>query len=211
VARVLTVAAAVLIAGSTVGVGTPRGDTSPVPAATRAAAQSLESKVRSLQAPQPRAGGAASPVVITENEVNSWLQVRGPEIFPTGVREPVVRVQPEHVTGAANVNFEQFSRTYGNPNDWGPKVLAAMFNGTQKVTATAKVISEKGQAKVDIESVTVGTTKLPSWLIEFVLQNYIQPRYKFDLSKPIPLPEHVSQLVLGTGQAIFLRSPVKTP
>lgn len=196
-------------AGLRVSASGPRGDTPPLPAATRAAAQSLENKIRSLQAPDPRAGSSNSPVVITENEVNSYLQVHGPEFFPVGVREPGVRMQPEHVTGAATVNFEEFSRTYANPNDWGPKVLAAMFNGTQKVTATAKVVSANGAAKVDIESVTVGSTKLPSWLIEFVLQNYVQPRYKLDLSKPIRLPEHVSQLVLGTGQAIFLRNPVK--
>jgi len=208
------VTAAAAMAGLVAALGAargPRGDTSPLPAATRAAAQSLENKVRSLEAPDPRAGSPASPVVITENEVNAYLQVHGPEFLPAGVREPSARLQPEHVTGAATVNFDEFSRTYGNPNDWGPKVLASMFNGSQKVTVTAKVVSQNGEAKVDIESVTVGSTKLPSWLIEFVLQNYIQPRYKVDLSKPIRLPEHVSQLVLGTGQAIFLRTPAKTP
>ncbi len=184
-------------------------DTAPRPDATQAAAQALEKKLQALQRDGPQSAKSSAPIIITENEANSYLQVHGPEFLPPGVRDPGVRIQPGHVVGFADVDFAEFSRAYSSPNDWGPRVMAAMFKGTQRVITDGKVESEKGQAKVQIESVKVGTMNVPGWLVDYVIENYLQPRYKFDLSKPIPLPDHVTQIVLGTGQAIFLRSADK--
>jgi hypothetical protein len=175
----------------------------------QAAAQALEAKLRVLQTMDAPPADSYPPITITEYEANSYLKIHGGEFLPAGVHDPRVRFVPEHVTGFADVDFGEFSRIYSNPQDWGPKVLAAMFKGTQRVTATGKLQSENGQAKVQIESVTVGSMTVPSWLVDFVVQNYLQPRYKFDLSKPIPLPDHVTQIVVGSGRAIFLRSPNK--
>jgi hypothetical protein len=177
----------------------------------QAAAQALDAKLRTLQTKDARPAASYPPIIITEYEANSYLKIHGGEFLPAGVHDPGVRFVPEHVTGFADVDFGEFSRIYSNPQDWGPKVLAAMFKGTQRVTAMGKLQSENGQAKVQIESVTVGSMTVPSWLVDFVLENYLQPRYKFDLSKPIPLPDHVTQIAVGTGRAIFLRSAPKTP
>jgi hypothetical protein len=213
-AQVLTPAARALTAAALASLlfvlgGSLEGRTAAWSDATQAAAQALEAKLQTLKTVDARPAKSYPPIVITENEANSYLTVHGREFLPAGVRDPAVRFAPEHVTGFADVDFGEFSRIYSNPQDWGPKVLAAMFKGTQRVTATGKVQSEKGQAKVQIESVTVGSMTVPSWLVDFVMQNYLQPSYKFDLSKPIPLPDHVTQLVVGSGQAIFLRSPSK--
>jgi hypothetical protein len=176
------------------------------PDATQAAAQSMEAKLRILQSEDVRPAASSYPaVIVTENEANSYLKIHSPEFLPPGVHGPALRFQPEHVTGSADVNFDEFSRVYTNPNDWGPKVMAAMFKGTQRVTATGKVQSSNGQATVQVESVTVGPMIVPVWLVDYLVQNYLQPKYKFDLSKPLPLPSHVRQIVLGSGQATFLR------
>ena len=176
-----------------------------------AAAQALATKLRVLQTNEVRtARSPYPPIVITDFEVNSYLQLHGREFFPPGVANPAVHTQPEHVTGLADVDFDKLASSYPNPNDLGPKVLAAMFKGKQRVTVTSKLQSGNGLAKVQIETVTVGNMTLPNWLVDFVLENYLQPRYKFDLSKPLTLPDHVTQIVLGSRQAIFLRSANKT-
>ena len=48
---------------------------------------------------------------------------------------------------------------------------------------------------------------VPSWLVDLMIQKVLQPRYNFDLSKPLPYPDHVRQVVLGSGQVTFLRGP----
>ena len=189
-------------------VGVARAGQGGVDDATRAAAQSFEAKLQNLQSGNSAPAASYPPVTITEFEANSYLKLHSGEFLPPGVHNPAVQFQPQHVTGSADVNFEEFSRANTNPNDWGPKVLAAMFKGTQRVTATAKVESAQGQAHVQIESVAVGSMNVPDWLVDYLIQNVLQPKYGFDLSKPIALPNHVTQIVLGTRQATFLRGAV---
>ena len=82
-----------------------------------------------------------------------------------------------------------------------------MFKGTQRVTVTAKIQPENAGARVQIESVVVGSMVVPNWLVDYVIQNVLQPRYHFDLSKPLAYPDHVTLMVLGSRQTIFLRGP----
>ena len=194
-ATALTAAALILIAGVETGVG----GAAP-PDATEAAAQSMAAKLRILESEDGRSATSYRAVVVTENEANSYLKIHRPDL-PPGVHSPALRFEPEHVTGSADVNFEEFSRVYANPNDWGPKVMAAMFRGTQRVTATGKVQSSNGEATVKVETVTVGSMTVPPWLVDYLVQNYLQPKYKVDLSRPLELPDHVRQIVLGVGRA----------
>jgi hypothetical protein len=178
--------------------------------ATQAAAKSLEAKLQILESKDMHPSSSYPPVIITEYEANSYLKVHSGEFLPMGVRSPSLSIQPEHATASADVDFDVLSRSYPNPNDWGPKVLAAMFKGTQHVTVTAKVQSENAGVRVQIENVVVGSMTVPSWLVDYVIQNVLQPRYHFDLSKPLPYPDHVTQIVLGSHQVTSLRGPKKS-
>jgi len=172
-------------------------------------AQTLDSKIRILSGSEVETGKPYQPIVITDSEANAYFKDHAGEFLPPGVHDVAVRITPERVFGAAVVDFEEFSRSYNNPNDWGPKVLAAMFKGKQKVSAAGKLETQNGQGKVKIETVNVGTFVVPDWLIDFLMENYLQPRYKMDLSKPFVLPDHVTRIELGLGQATFIRSAEK--
>ncbi len=176
-------------------------------AATLAASKSLEAKMAILGNNDAPPSASYPAVVITQYEANSYFKVHSGEFLPPGVHTPSLSVQPEHAVASGDVDFEALSRSYPNPNDWGPKVLAAMFKGTQHVTIAAKVQSQTAGVLLQIESVTVGSMTVPSWLVDYLIHNVLQPRYKFDLSKPLPYPDHVTRVVLGSGQATFLRGP----
>jgi hypothetical protein len=173
--------------------------------ATQAAAKSAAAKLEILESKDTQPSGAYPVVIITEREVNAYLQVHSGEFLPPGVRNPTLSAQPEHATAAGDVDFDALSRSYPNPNDWGPKVLAAMFKGTQHATITAKIQSQPTGILVQVESVVVGSMTVPNWLVDYFIQNVLKPQYGFDLSKPLPYPDHVRQVVLGSGQVTFLR------
>jgi hypothetical protein len=202
-------AAAALAALLVVLGSAPEGRSATVDQATQTAARSMEAKLQILEGKDSQPSASYPPVIITEYEANSYLKVHSGEFLPVGVRTPSLSVQPEHATAAADVDFDELSRSYPNPNDWGPKVLAAMFKGTQHVTVTAKVQSESAGVRMQIERVVVGSMTVPNWLVDYVIQNVLQPRYNFDLSKPLPYPDHVTQVVLGSVQATFLRGPMR--
>lgn len=180
-------------------------------AAAQAASKSLETKLSILGSQDTKPAVSYPAVVITEFEINAYLKVHSDESFPLGVHDPTVKIQPEHVVANAKVDFDELSRSYPNQTDWGPKVLSAMFKGIQPVTITAKIHSETAGVRVIIESVVVGSTTVPNWLVDYIILNVLQPKYHFDLSKPLAYPDHVTQIVLGSGQVTFLRGPRLNP
>ena len=147
--------------------------------ATQAASKSLEAKLQILESKDTQPSASYPAVMITEYEANSYLKVHSGEFLPAGVRTPSLSVQPEHATASADVDFDELSRSYPNPNDMGPKILAAMFHGTQHVTVTAKIQSETAGVRVQIESVVVGSMTVPNWLVDYVIQNVLQPQLPF--------------------------------
>jgi hypothetical protein len=198
--------AAVALGAVLVVLGAAReGISATVDPATLGACKSMEAKIQLLEnkdAPPPY-----SAVVMTEREANSYLKVHSGEFLPAGVGTPSIGVQPEHAVASGDVDFDKLARLYPNPNDMGPKILAAMFHGTQHVMITANIQSQPNGVMVRIESVVVGGTVLPKWLVDYMLQNVLQPKYHFDLSKPFPYPAHVKRVVLGSGQTTVLRGP----
>jgi len=174
---------------------------------TLAASKSLEAKMQVLGSKDTQTLPSYPAVIITENEANSYLKVHSGEFLPAGVGTPSVKIQPEHAVVTGDVNFDELSRLYPNQTDMGPKILAAMFHGTQHVTIVGKIQSQAAGVLIQVESITVGSTTVPNWLVEYLIKNVLQPKYHFDLSKPFPYTDHVKQVVLGSGQVTFLRGP----
>ncbi len=172
---------------------------------TLAASKSMEAKMQILEDKSEHPTYPA--VVATEREANAWLRVHSGEFLPAGVGTPSINVQPEHAVASGDVDFDKLARLYPNPNDMGPKILAAMFHGTQHVVITATFQSQPTGELVQIENIVVGGTTMPKWLVDYMIQNVLQPKYHFDMSKPFPYPDHVRQVVLGSGTTTFLRGP----
>ena len=84
-----------------------------------------------------------------------------------------------------------------------------VFKGKQQVVATGKLETANGQGKVTLDSMTVGDTSIPAGFVNFLVQSYLEREYEIDLSKPFDLPDHVTHIEVGTGQATFHRSPAK--
>ena len=209
-----TVALFAVLLFSLVRVVESRGSSSGAPAApsaTRSTADSLESKIQELSIPATERPKSFKPIVITDREANAYLQTHGTEFLPPAVGTPELRIYSDHVTGAAVVDFDQLQVLGKQSNDIGMQVVGTLFKGKQKVSASGKLSSGDGHAQVTVQSLSIGTTDIPDWLTQAMLQSYMEKSYKLDLSKPFPLPDHVTRIDLATGQATFVRSPAKKP
>jgi hypothetical protein len=174
---------------------------------SEAAAQSLADKFAMLSAPLPRARPSWGPISITESEANSYLKYRGHKFLPPAVHNPEIHIAADQLSGTANVNFDELGQIGTQVNDWGMRILSLIFKGQQRVLAAGKLETANGQGRLTIESLKVGTITLPAGFVNFLVQNYMERRYKIDLSKPFPLPPHVTRIELGAGRATFHRSP----
>lgn len=174
---------------------------------SRAAANGFQAKLMELSATDRRAGPSDRPVVITDNEVNSFIKYDRPQFLPPGVSDLAIHFKPEGVYGAANVNFDQLKPTGQLGDQLGARLLASIFTGTQRVAALGVVDSENGTGKLTIKNVQIGSTSLSDWLVNWFIQTYVQSEYKIDLSKPFLLPDHVTHIEFAPGKAIFVRGP----
>ncbi len=178
------------------------------PHLTVAQANTLAEKLQQLSSPSLPSIGKPKPVVITDSEANSYLRFRGSEFLPHGVSDTVLHIEPKGIYGTALVDFKALNLG-PHQNDMGAKLLQMIFQGTQRVSAFGKLSSGDGKATLAIENVKVGKTQLNDWLVNWLLQYYLQSNFKIDLSKPLPLPNHVSRIVLRSGQATVMRSAAK--
>jgi len=173
---------------------------------SEAAAQKLADKMANLSSPSLHSVASWGPVAVTEAEANSYLKYRGREFLPPAVHNPEIHIAADLVSGTADVDFNELGEIGAQSDDWGMRILSFVFSGKQRVLATGKLETGKGQGRLTITSLTVGTTAIPPGFVNFMLQSYMERRYKIDLSKPFALPPHVTHIELGAGQATFHRS-----
>lgn len=174
--------------------------------ASQAAANALAAKIALLSNPTPRGRGTFDPVSISDTEANAYLLLRGREFLPPAVKDPEIHILPDHLAGAADVDFDELGKMSNQADEWGTKLVAYIFQGRQRVSATGTLETSDGQGKFTLTSFTVGSTSLPAGFVSFLLQSYLERQYKIDLNKPFRLPPHVSRIELGNGQATLRRT-----
>lgn len=184
----------------------PAGVSDNAATASQTAANALAAKIALLTNPSPRGRGALDPVTISDTEANSYLKLRGREFLPPAVKDPEIHILPDHLAGAADVDFDELGKVNNSSDDLGAKLVAYVFQGKQRVTATGTLETGDGQGKFTLTSFTVGSTSLPAGFVNFLLQSYLERQYKIDLSKPFPLPASVNHIALGNGRATLIRS-----
>lgn len=171
-----------------------------------AEAQQLEAKLNLLGQPRPNVPLSFRPIVITDSEANSYLRYKGQNFLPPAVQNPEVRINSDGIYGVADIDFGLVEKQSTTGQDWTVRALSMILTGRQRVSAVGKLDTGNGQAKVNIENVSIGNTPVPQVLVDWLLANYVQKKYNIDLSKPLVLPDHVARIELARGQATLVRS-----
>lgn len=177
----------------------------PGSALSPAAAGKFQSKLMQLSANGHSEGRSLRPIVFTDDEVNSFIKYDRPDFLPPSVRDLEIHFKPDGIHGAANVNFDELKPSQQSENPLTARLLASIFQGTQHLTALGALESKNGTGTLAIKDVHIGSTALSDWLVNFLIQTYVQSEYKVDLSKPFLLPDHVTHVKFAPGQAIFVR------
>jgi len=169
------------------------------------AAAAFQRKLMELSSPASSSRKPLKSIVVTDTEVNSYLKYDRPEFLPPAVSNLVIHLKPEGIYGESNVNFDMLQAGQPSANDLGTKLVASIFSGNQRVTALANIVSSNGTGKLTIQDVHVGSMALSDWLVNWLLQTYVESQYKIDLNKPFLLPAQVTRIDFAPGKAIFVR------
>lgn len=179
---------------------------------TRLDAISLEKKFTAIArrgtVPAPRAA-ALVRVPFTERELNAYLSVNGPVIFPTGITKPEIFIDDGgkfRTKAVVDLNAMKQARQRG----WLDPL--AYLGGTMELTAAGQLITGDGMGTLTIATATLGGVPIPVNLLQEVVAFYSRTPENpqgFDLQKPFELPSNIKTIETRRGAATIVQAAAR--
>lgn len=162
-----------------------------------AAYQSAQRKLNEIAENGRLARPQSKTTVLTAAEIDAYL-AEGGVALPDGVQRVRFSSVPAVVTAAARIDFDRLTASRRVNNPW----MALLFTGAHDVYVEAQATGSGGVGSVRIESVTLDGVKVPRAAMQFLVDNYLRPRYgpNVGLDSRFPLPAHIDVAAVGNNQ-----------
>lgn len=132
-------------------------------------------------------------VTLSERELDAYATHEA----PAGVRNLHLATSAGRATGSAIVDFNALSTAQGHPPGW---LLAKLLEGERPVAVTARISSSGGQARVDVERVTISGMEIDGSTLDFLIQHFLLALYPdAAVDRPFALAHHVERLDVQPG------------
>jgi hypothetical protein len=174
--------------------------------ASRKDAATLKQKVATINAHAERPTKTGQRIMVTENEVNSYLVYDAQSQLPTGVVEPSVTILgPGRLSGRAVVDLDAV-RKAKNPTSLLDPMNYLM--GRLPVTATGVLKTGNGIGHFALESASVGGVPIPKLILQEIVSYYSRTADNpsgVSLDDPFALPARIREIQVERGQAIIVQ------
>ncbi len=153
-------------------------------------------------------GAQAMPrrTTVTEAEVNAYLALDARDQLPQGVIDPAVSILGEgRVSGRATVDLDAVSKERASGGFFDPM---RYLTGQLPVSATGVLHTDKGVARLDLESAQVSGVSVPKAMLQQLLSYYSRSEQHPDgvsLDDPFPLPAKIQRIEMGRGLAVIVQ------
>ncbi|MEO7649764.1 MAG: hypothetical protein ABIZ80_04805 [Bryobacteraceae bacterium] len=143
-------------------------------------------------------------VVLSQRELNAWVQTDIAQMAPQGVRDMRLELGQGSASGSALIDFLKVRQAQGKAPGW---LAAKLLAGERPVRVTTRIQSGGGRATVDVERVEVSGILVEGRLLEFLIQNYLTPNYPdAKIGKPFELGHRIDRLELAPASVgVFIR------
>jgi len=189
----------VLLLAAGQGVATPAE-----PALSWEQARSLAQKIEQLEERErgkPKAGAAAPPaVVVTEGELNSYLNLSLASKMPVGLADVKVQLDRDHIAARAMVDIEKVAARSVDAGRWNP---LSYLTGRVPLEVKGRYRhAQEGFGSLEVEEVRLATLPVPLSLIEQMVSSASRTGAKpVDIQAPFRLPYAAKRLRVQKGQA----------
>ncbi len=153
------------------------------------------------------AGEPSSEVRLTplpEPDVNAYLAHQAVPHLPVGIQAPVVRIGEDSLSAEAVIDLDAI-RDSRERAGFDP---VQFLGGRLAVTASGRIRSGGGVARLEVETVTVGGIRVPVEVLQELVRYFTrtpdQPEGT-SLDAPIPLPYGITELRLTPGLAVIVQ------
>lgn len=165
----------------------------------RSLAQKLEVLERRRKQPDP---GTTKPVVVTEAELNSYLNLSLGERMPPGLNDVAVMLDRGRIAARALVDLQQVQGKAPPSSPWSP---LAYLTGRVPLELTGRYRNhQEGFGSLEVEEIRLASLPVPMSLLEQLILQATQTRENprgFDIHAPFRLPYTAKRLRVQKGQA----------
>lgn len=175
------------------------------PALSAAAAQTLAKKLATIEKRgrnKPKGSGKAETVVVSEHELNSYLNLTLRQDLPKGVSDVHFAIQRERLEATGQLDLDSLDLNRGG----SPFSPLALLSGKVPVLLRGRLQSLDGFGTIQIEEAQLATIPVPLSLLERIVisstRNAQNPE-GFDITAPFRFPYTLRRVRLEPGRALL--------
>lgn len=145
--------------------------------------------------------GPGETVILSEDELNSYLKYGYAEELPDGVRDLAVEFEDGVGTVSGYADFAKLSEEGDSPG----RFLLMLLRGERRFEAKVRYVAARGMARVDIDSFLVDGQDMSGVLLDWAVNTFVAPRMEgFELGRPTPLSHNLEEIRLESARAIIV-------
>jgi hypothetical protein len=166
------------------------------------AAESLARKLTSIEARKREKTRKPETVVVTEHELNSYLNLKLRTDLPTGLSDVQVSMQRERLEATGQVDLDRLDVKRGS----SPFSPLALLSGKVPVLLRARLQSLNGFGTVQWEEVQLATIPVPLSVLERLVASSTRTAQNpqgFDIHAPFRFPYSVRRVRIEPGRALL--------
>ncbi len=173
-------------------------------AAAEASGARLEGRLLEIVRNASEASAEIRLTPLPEPDVNAYLAHQAAPHLPLGIRAPVVRIGRDSLSAEAVIDLDAI-RDSRERTGFDP---FRFLGGQLPVTASGRVTSGGGSARVEVETVTVGGIPVPVEVLQELVRYFTRTPEQpagTRLDARIPLPYGIAELRLSPGLAVIVQ------
>ena len=141
---------------------------------------------------------------LPEPDVNAYLAHQAVPHLPVGIQAPSLRIGEDSLSAEAVIDLDAIRESRERAG-FDP---IRFLGGQLPVTASGRIRSGGGVARVDVEAVTVGGIPVPVNVLQELVRYFTRTPDEpagTSLDAPIPLPYGITELRLSPGLAVIVQ------
>jgi hypothetical protein len=172
--------------------------------ASKEAAARCQSKLKSLDDfANRRKSGQKQTTKITEEEINSFLELNLKPKYHASLKSLVVEFHESRMHATAVVNFDHLRSA---STKLLPKLIGLVFSGVHTIAVEGQVLSGNGRAKFQLERARFDKGTLPKYLVEEILSAVgRKQKPPFDPMQPSRMPYEINRIEMHPGYIIVFQ------
>jgi hypothetical protein len=175
------------------------------PPLSPSAAQTLAKKLASIEKrgrSKPKGSGKAETVVVTEHELNSYLNLTLQKDLPKGVSDVHFAIQRERLEATGQLDLDSLDLKRGG----SPFSPLALLSGKVPVLLRGRLQSLDGFGTLQIEEAQLATIPVPLSFLERIVTSSTRNAQNpegFDINAPFRFPYTLRRVRLESGRALL--------